>query len=250
MSTTNDLAQAGQGILSSRLISPVSTRKWLTRSVDTSNLRNGVGYPWEIYRAGSKPISPIFAALTKSGAVGPFASYFGISPDFNVGFALLARDYTAKPGQLDLNAYVDVISESIGPLARVAAMEMGQRYSGTFRSESGSQLDIIGSSLGIEITSMTENGDDVKKRVADSLGFDVKNLDFRLYPTPVQNVTRHQFVSIFQDKNAPIDAGTPTCVTWQTAGSIAPAKFVFELNSDGVAMAVSVSDGERYQRRQ
>lgn len=253
VSTTNDLARLGHAILTSRLISPSSTRRWLSRSIDTSNLRNGVGYPWEIYRSGSTPISPIVQGLTKSGAIGPYASYFGISPDFNVGFALLARDYTAEDGQLDLNAYVDVVSESLGHLGRVAAKEMAVRYSGMFESQSGGRLSLNVSGLGVEVVSMSGGNEktDIRSGVATRLHIKPERLDFRLYPTKVQDGKRHQFVAVFQDKDAPVDAGTPTCITWQDVGSVsgAPEKFVFELGEDGAAVGVTVRNGETYIKK-
>ncbi|KAM0263180.1 hypothetical protein ACHAQJ_001335 [Trichoderma viride] len=249
-STANDLARAGNAILSSRLVSPSSTRKWISRSVDTSNLRNGVGYPWEIYRAGESPISPILDVLTKSGAIGPYASYFGISPDYNIGFAILARDFTSITGQLDLNAYADVASDSLSSFQGVAANETGFRYAGIFKSQSGGRLVLNITGPGLEVLSMTsQDMGDVKTNIADSLNIAAKSLDFRIYPSSVQDEKQHQFVSIFQDKDASEDAGTPTCITWQDVDILGKGlgRFIFKLDKDGVATSVIV-DGDNYMR--
>ncbi|KAK8083969.1 hypothetical protein PG996_002750 [Apiospora saccharicola] len=108
ISTVADLARAGNAMLGSHLLPPAVNRRWLHHSVDTSNLRKGVGRPWEINRAGGSAISPIVDVWTKSGSLGShYASYFGLAPDFDVGFAILAHDGGggARDGNrpLDLN---------------------------------------------------------------------------------------------------------------------------------------------------
>lgn len=61
INTVADLSRAGNAMLSSRLLTSAVTRRWLYHSVDTSNLRNGVGRPCEIYREGSSAISTVDA---------------------------------------------------------------------------------------------------------------------------------------------------------------------------------------------
>ncbi|KAJ3484691.1 hypothetical protein NLG97_g6995 [Lecanicillium saksenae] len=249
VSTTRDLAKAGNAMLSSELVSASTTRSWMQRSVDSSNLRNGVGYPWEIYRSGDAT-SPILAVLTKSGAIGSYASYFGVSPDLDVGFAILARDFTVTDGKLDLNVYADIASDTLRPLQKVAVGEMAAKYAGLFKSESGDALLLNVTGPGLEVMKMSEDGKNRRQDVADVSGIKETSLDFRLYPTNVRNAERHQYVAVFQDRDAPVDAGTPTCITWQDVGSLisVPNKFIFELNSMGVASSVSVQDGKKYVR--
>lgn len=249
VSTARDLASAGNAMLSSKLISASATRNWLQRSVDSSNLRNGVGYPWEIYRSGNAT-KPIVDVLIKIGTIGSYASYFGLSRDFDVGFAILARDYTVTDGKLDLNVYADVASESLGKLQDVALAEMGGRYAGPFKSTSGDELVLDVTGPGLEVIKMMTNGEDKKQNVAEALGIKVESLDFRLYPTNVRDDKRHQYVAVFQDRDAPVDAGTPTCITWQEVGSLysAPNRFVFELDDTGIAVSVDVKNGEKYVR--
>ncbi len=256
VSSTHDLALAGQAILSGALASPAATRRWTHRSADTSNLRNGAGLSWELYRAGSKPITPIVDALTKAGALGPYASYFGIVPELDVGFAILARDFSLPPhAQLDLNAYADVASDSIPLLVKVAAKEMVARYAGTFTSPSGGSLVLgltDGGSPGLELKAWTSDhgARDIKNAVANASGITADSLDYRLYPTNVRDSTRQQFVAVLQDKSAPVDAGTPTCITWQDVGALedVPYRFLFEMGRGGTATSVAVQNGETYVR--
>lgn len=259
LSTPKDLALAGHAMLSSKLVSLAATRRWMRHSSDTSNLRNGVGLPWEVYRAGTgaDQTSPIIAVLTKAGAIGPYASYFGLSAELNVGFAILARDFSLAEGAvLDLNAYADVASEAIPLVLQLAAKDTASRYAGVFESSSGKgaiALKPTGGDPGLAVMKLTSgmNGDrDILREVAVAAGIDSRSLDFRLYPTNVKNSTHHQFVAVIQDKDAPVDAGTPTCITWQDVGSLEnfPYKFTFVVGKNGAAKAVSVQGGERYAR--
>ncbi|OAQ78088.1 beta-lactamase family protein [Purpureocillium lilacinum] len=231
VSTVGDLARAGKAILSSKLIPAAVTRRWLHSNADTSNLRNGVGRPWEVYRAGSNATSPILDVFTKSGAVGPYASYFGLAPDFDAGFAILAHDATVKDGGLDLNVYADVASEALESLLGLAARQSAMRFGGTYGGDKD-RLVLSQGSPGLEVKDFKLDGVDMMAVAARQLGIMPKDLDYRLYPTNVKDARHHQFVAVFQDRAAPVDMGTPTCITWQSVDAQAQARtrFVFELN--------------------
>ncbi|KAK2738111.1 beta-lactamase family protein [Colletotrichum kahawae] len=219
ISTASDLARAGHSMLSSRLISKAATRRWLQPIADTSNLRNGVGRPWEIYHAGQYANSSILDVYTKTGLIGHYATYFGLAPDFNAGFAILAHDTEAVRGP-DLNVYADIVSLAIVQL---------QRPKQDTLDPSMDLLDV-----------------DLRKEIADSAGIKLENLDFRLYPSNVMTETQHQFVAVFQDKSAPVDMGTPTCITWQDVGSLgssADVRFVFDVANTGQASKVTFGGG-------
>jgi hypothetical protein len=205
--------------------------------MDTSNLRNGVGRPWEVYRAGSTAISPVLDVLTKSGTIGQYASYFGLTPDFNAGFAILAHDSAVEDRKLDLNVYADIVSESLGYMQAFAAKELALRYAGKYNGPNGGAavLNITENGPGLEIHNLTIGKVDVKAETAKKLGIKVADLDFRIYPTNVQDKSNHQFVAVFQDRSAPIDMGTPTCITWQEVGAVAGVEetLVFLLDKDG-----------------
>ncbi|KAK8140031.1 beta-lactamase family protein [Apiospora sp. TS-2023a] len=256
ISTIADLARAGNAMLSSRLLPPAVTRRWLHHSVDTSNLRNGVGRPWEIYRAGGSAISPIVDVWTKSGSLGShYASYFGLVPDFDVGFAILAHDGGggARDGNrsLDLNVYADVVSEALGHLQSMAAAETAARYAGTYQGGNGSvaALEVTKDGPGLEVQGLRVNGVDVRAETAQQMGLgSVADLDVRLYPTNVREGARkHHFVAVFQDRSAPVDMGTPTCITWQEVGSLAGVsyRFAFELDDDGTATSFQFLSSNR-----
>lgn len=105
-STISDLAKLGRAILTSAVLLAATTRRWLKPFTSTSNLRNAVGRPWEIYHFGNLPTDPIIDVYTKTGSVGRYSSYFGLVPSYDVGFAILAVDSGVEAP--DLNAYADI----------------------------------------------------------------------------------------------------------------------------------------------
>lgn len=248
----NDLARAGHSMLSSTLLPSATTRRWLRPGMDTSNLRNGVGRPWEVYRAGDS-ISPIMDVLTMPGNIGQYASYFGLTQDFGAGFAILAHDSTAADRKLDLNVYADIVVEALGYLQKFASQETAMRYAGKYNGSDGSSaaLNVTENGPGLEVEKLRIGNVDMKAETAAKLGIKPADLDFRLYPSNVRDEARHQFVSVFQDKSAPIDMGTPTCVTWQEVGATVGDGFnvVFELDGDGDVTGFELPEAlEKLQR--
>ncbi|GJC84742.1 beta-lactamase-like protein sdnR [Colletotrichum liriopes] len=252
VSTTSDLARAGHAMLSSRLITPAATRRWLQPIAGTSNLRNAVGRPWEIYHAGQQANSSILDVFTKTGLIGHYASYFGLAPDFNAGFAILAHDTEAPRGP-DLNVYADVVSLAIVQLQKLAAAEMASRYVGTFDGPAGTATFSISSDgPGLLVSNLTKGEVDLRAEIAAAAGIMLKDFDFRLYPSNVATETQHQFVAVFQDKSAPVDMGTPTCITWQDVGALGPGvdiRVVFDMDKSGQATDVTLAGGSLALRR-
>jgi CubicO group peptidase (beta-lactamase class C family) len=116
VSTISDLAKLGRSILTSAVLPPATTRRWLKPFASTSNLRNAVGRPWEIYHYSAAPTDAITDVYTKSGAVGKYSSYFGLVPSYDVGFAILAVDSGREAP--DLNAYGDITLGALHTLSK------------------------------------------------------------------------------------------------------------------------------------
>lgn len=246
LSTTRDLARAGRAMLKSELIPASATRRWLQPFADTSNLRNGVGRPWEIYHAGQYANSTVLDVFTKNGYTGAYASYFGLSPDLGAGFAILSHDTSGTAA--DLNAYADIVSLVLLELEALAASEAAAYFSGNYTGQSGSgDIAVIqspGDDYGFVVTDLIVDGIDLRNETALAAGIALENLDFRIYPSNAIQGTKSLFVAVFQDKTAPVDADTPTCITWQDVGSLGPGiadKFVFDTNeASGLAESLSV----------
>ncbi|VUC30939.1 unnamed protein product [Clonostachys rosea] len=251
VSSISDLTRAGHAMLDSTLLNKAVTRRWLHGAYATSNLRNGVGRPWEVYHSGSTAISPVLDALTKSGTIGQYASYFGLVPELEAGFAILAHDSTVADRKLDLNVYADIVSEALVYFVKAAAQETVVRYGGSYGAKDGNgvfgHFNITSNGYGLEVQELRDqNGIDLRSEYAKALDIKETDLDFRLYPTNVQDKTRHQFVAVYQDKSAPIDMGTPTCITWQEVGAVPGVahRFWFELDESGGAARVLIDQGD------
>ncbi|KAK0639469.1 beta-lactamase/transpeptidase-like protein [Cercophora newfieldiana] len=246
MTSTHDLALLGSSILSSRLLPPSTTRRWLAPVSDTSNVRNGVGRPWEIYRAGISNPGPILNIFLKSGTVGAYSSYLGLSPDVKVGFAILAHDASGKAP--DLNVHADIVAESIADLLGLAAKQAAVRYTGSFvgkGNDTAVEFKVSGDGPGLVVSKMVVGGKNVRAETAAKMGIEEGRLDFRLYPA-MKTKTAHQFVAVYQDRDAPVDAGTPTCITWMTVGELGLGtvdRVVFGLDGSGRATSVEVPSG-------
>jgi len=254
LSTTGDLARLGHAMLSSRLVTPAITRRWLQPIADTSNLRNGVGRPWEIYHAATASSSdgtpaaaaPILDVFLKAGQVAQYSSYLGLSPDVGAGFAILAHDTSGAAADLDV--YSDVVSQGVGELLGLAASEAAERYAGVYGSigsrHNVAMFNVSDDGPGLVVTQLLVDGTDLRVKTATAAGILLENLDFRVYPTNVVKGGLHQFVAVFQDRSAPVDMGTPTCITWMTVDSLGPTlvdRFVFEVDPKGMATQVLIS---------
>jgi hypothetical protein len=79
-------------MLSSSIISPATTRRWLKPVSLTSNFVNSQGRPWEIYSAVAEASSPVTEIYTVIGSIGYYSYYIGLVPKYNIGFAMLAAD--------------------------------------------------------------------------------------------------------------------------------------------------------------
>lgn len=139
---------------------------------------------------------------------------------------------------------------------QLAAKQLMAKYSGRFTSKAGGVLELkaFGNSTtqGLAVASLTTGHEarDIRSEAAARAGIELENVDFRLYPTNVRRSTQHQFVAVLQDKAAPVDAGTPTCITWMDAGSLegVPYRFSLDIGRDGRLASIAVEDGEVYLR--
>lgn len=241
-STVHDISIAMRAILSSTLLPPATTNRWLKPTSHTSNLVNSVGRPWEIYSLTATPISPVIPVYQVRGNIGLYASHIGLVPEYNVGFVILAADTETSP---DLNAYADIIATQMIPaLEQNAIVSASKSFAGTYVSQSNISLVIAqaqDSRPGLSVSSFTSRDVDVRAVYAELNGIAAENLSFRLYPTNVVRETaqgrKMVFRASFQDMSALADAGTPTCETWRhidglQVNGVSLDEFVFELDGD------------------
>ena len=196
-------------------------------------------------------VGPIIEVFTKLGANGLYSPYFGLVPDHGVGFVILSADTNQAA---DLNGYADLIAEYLIPaIEQTAGAEATVNYAGNYTSQDGVRMaiDVDGLS-GLSVLTWTANGGDVdiKAAYAQLNHIPAETLDMRLYPTNLGDETGNGmhliFRAVFQDIAAPVDGGTPTCVTWEEGvdklvyDGISLDEFVFMLGEKGGAVSVTV----------
>jgi hypothetical protein len=139
---------------------------------------------------------------------------------------------------------------TIGALLQIDKLARAQAnatITGTYTTPNNSTL-VIGpatSDPGLAIVELNVNGTDWLAQVAQRAGIDpVSEIDFRLYPTGLESGNKRAFRAVVQDKNALVDAGTPTCISWQQTvdffqrDGLPLDEFVLENGADGEAVAV------------
>ncbi|KAL1619036.1 hypothetical protein SLS54_006887 [Diplodia seriata] len=255
--TPHDLSLLGSSILSSALLAPRDTRAWLSPASATSNLRNAVGRPWEIYHFGLNATDPVVDVYTKTGGIGKYSAYFGVAPDHDVGFSILASDDGESGGAApDLNAYADVALEALLAVAALGRKQAGALLAGEYRGadDAGANSSLVlretgDADPGLAVETFVVDGGDWRARTAALMAVGrPADLDFRLYPTNLRakaadGGVRVRFQAVYQDKSAPVDQGTPTCVTWmdvgEDGGDVVDG-FVFHLDGNGNATAITI----------
>lgn len=110
---------------------------------------------------------------------------------------------------------------------------------------------------GLAIIQLKVNGTDWLAQIAKGAGIDpASDLDFRLYPTGLETGRKRAFRAVFQDRDALVDAGTPTCISWQQTidvfqrAGLPLDEFALEMGVGGEVVAVEAPAlGTVFKRR-
>ncbi|KAK0648682.1 beta-lactamase/transpeptidase-like protein [Cercophora newfieldiana] len=164
--SASDLTTLGTSILSSTLLPPVLTRKWLKPLTHTSSLLTSLGRPWEIIRA-RVPISTtskttrIVDIYTKQGGGATYTSLIALSPAHNLGISILTAGPTSGP---DFRAIKSLALETFIPAAEQAARDTaGTNFAGNYTLGANSSLDLglHPDEPGLYIRKLVSNGVDI-----------------------------------------------------------------------------------------
>ncbi|KAL7929194.1 beta-lactamase/transpeptidase-like protein [Trichoderma chlorosporum] len=257
LSTVNDMAKLGVGILNSTLLSSDQTRRWMKPFSHTADLKQSVGRPWEIHRY-VHPSGIVTDIYTKSGDAGDYSAYFVLLPDFDAGFSILSSS-SQITRFLTLSALMDVIINSLIPsLAAQAAAEAEHRFAGFYYSKdcslnSSLTLTVNQSATaapGLVIKSWISNGTDVLESLFTTIG----SPPWRLLPSISDAAHRKLAFRFVTDLDAPsispvadnkLFTNFPMAdwvgVDSSAYGGIATTLFVFEGGENGTVYAVSPS---------
>ncbi|KAL6715732.1 hypothetical protein ACLMJK_006693 [Lecanora helva] len=172
LSTINDLAKLGVGILNSTLLPHVTTRKWMKPLSYTASLSYVVGAPWEITRYVHPSTSRVTDLYAKSGDSGYYSSNIILIPDYNAGFTVLTGSVNIITRNHAVNTILDLITENVLPaLEAQAAAQAHASFVGTYVSGdstlnstvmiSFNESTVPLSPSGLSITNWISNGADV-----------------------------------------------------------------------------------------
>ncbi|KAI0018873.1 beta-lactamase/transpeptidase-like protein [Xylariomycetidae sp. FL0641] len=249
-----DLSRLGRAIFRNAVLPAAQTRRWLKPAALTSEIHEGVSYPWGFRRIplGGNRVAD---AYSKAGSINKYMSLLVLLPDYDVGFAaLLAGNW---PGNANWDV-ADALGEVLLPALEAAARaQAAAAYAGAYQAADGTLnsslvLGVDGEAPGLGIRSWVSNGTDMlATAVGHVLNYNATGPDARLYPTGLEQVLddggrRVAFKMLVENLDAP-DRGarmfSTNCGTW-VAQSVAVYadlpidQFVFTLDPQGAVVAV------------
>lgn len=178
----------GQSILTSKLLSPPLTRRWMKPITHTANVFSSVGAPWEITRYQYPVPARIIDIYGKDGGFGAYTSKLALVPDWDIGFVVLKAG-GVDGEQSDLLTILNLIASSLFPAVDAAARnEADANYAGHYVSADGkSSVNITTDSSypGLGLASWISNGIDMfQVVVAEGIA---SSPTIRLYPTGLKS---------------------------------------------------------------
>jgi hypothetical protein len=262
--SASDLSTFGRAILSSKLIKPSVTRRWLNPVTFASDFLASVGAPWGVRRIQlAKDTQPhrTLSVFTKAGTFRRYTAFITLLRDFNLGFTIMMAGTPALT-----NFYgADLLGAALIPAYdAVARDEADKLFSGVYTSRPGSGVNstTTNSSLtistdpnkpGLGIGPWISGGTDmVEMALKLASGFDGKPIraDARLYYTQLEDSTadgkRQAWKAVFEDTGGPAagqqlwstDCGAWVGVTGVTYGSLPLDEFIFNFDGNGKVVSV------------
>lgn len=254
LSTINDLARLGRGILNSTLLSPEETRRWLKPFSHTAHMQYSVGRPWEIMRYTHPSTGKVTDIYTKLGDSGDYSGFLVLIPDYQAGFSILASSTSSERSTV-IAEIADIVFNAILPgLEAQAAVEAESKLGGVYTSTGPVNSSVslafnnsAGAAPGLHITSWISNGTDVLQN--GLLG----TLPYRIVPS-IEDLAGGKkafwLVNANDAPNAAVQTGrlasAPGFVSadWilvdsPAYGGNAVKRFVFDVLKNGEATAVS-----------
>ncbi|KAI8939053.1 hypothetical protein NX059_004891 [Plenodomus lindquistii] len=264
-SSPNDLSAIGRAILSSSLIRPSLTRRWLNPITYTSDIAAALGAPWGIRRIQLAPeLQPhrTLSVFTKAGTFRRYTAFITLIRDFQLGFTIMVA---GKPAFLNNFSGADLLGESLIPAYDAVARDeanklysgiyVGQDAAGGFANNTWLTVSTDPLKPGLGIGPWFSNGTDMMEmslKLQTGLDFKPLRPEARLYYTQLESPTlnggkNQAWKAIFEDTGAPAgkrqmfstDCGSWVGVTGVTYGSLPLDEFVFSFNKNGKVVSVT-----------
>ena len=283
LSTGSDMAAIGQSILSSSLLSPVVTRRWLKPISNTPDGHFSVGMPWEIRRietpavpgASSKASGTRLVDLyTKNGGILAYYAQMALSPDHGLGFmvTIAGRPPISGPDRrsLEMNIINEMVTDIMVPAFEAAAAEQAiKNLAGTYvATDNSMEMTIVGLDgyMGLGVQNWTSGDLDLlvtyyaALSVADSVSSTSPRANLRLYPVGLHGGGKVAFrgvyglntnESVFGSRDEPWLGG---CGAWAGVGeppygNVGLDDFVFDVDEDGRATAITARGARKTLQR-
>lgn len=241
------MAKFGRAVLSSALVDPAVTRRWMKPVAHTSSLQHSVGAPWEIYTF----LTPRRVDLyTKAGDIGLYSSTIALSPDHNTGFTVLvAGDNSHAMTTTIAEVVADIMLPALDEVAKGQALE---RFGGTYALTSGSSNFSITITAddgpGLVVSAWTSSSVDMIESLMTLQGVtDRSAMSIRLQPSGLETPGRISFLAVIYTLDVSEDAGplVGSCLSWMLLdsmvyGNIGLPEFEFALEHDGDATSLSI----------
>ena len=263
-SSANDLSTLGRAILSSKLIKPSLTRRWLNPITFSADFLASIGAPWGIRRIQlAKDTQPhrTLSVFTKAGTFRKYTAFSTLLRDFNLGFTIMMAGSPAISNFFG----ADLLGASLIPAYdAVARDEADKKYSGTYVAPAASTNGTLGNSSltistdpnkpGLGVGPWTSNGTDmVEAAIKLQGGSDQtpRKAETRLYYTQLDKKAtdgsiRQAWKAVFEDTGGPAagqqlwstDCGAWVGITGITYGSLPLDEFIFNIDSSGKVVSV------------
>ncbi|CAG8980825.1 hypothetical protein HYALB_00003753 [Hymenoscyphus albidus] len=259
-SSSGDLAKIGRSILSSSILTPTQTRRWMKPVSHTALLQFSVGMPWEIGRLQlPAPQNKIIDVYKKLGLLGSYSTDFSLIPGWDMGYVILHADDPTRPTGVS-SAIGELINTILLPAVEGAAREeVNAKYTGTYKSSNpklNSSMIVVTNpdNLGLSVMSLFSNSTDMVNTAAALLG-NIPSSDvlITLYPTGLEKEipgsygeTLQTFRAVFENKaTVNPESSFGNCNSWESAdspvyGVVAVDEFAFLVGSDGKAKSAEV----------
>lgn len=262
-SSANDISKLGHAILSSKLIKPSLTRRWLNPVTFASDFVASVGAPWGIRRIQLDPVDSPYRSIsvyTKAGTFRRYTAFLTLLKEYNLGFTIMMA------GKSLVNNFMiaDTLGASLIPAYDAAARdEAEQTFAGIYVSYGSNAMPnsslIIGTDPkkpGLGIYSWISNGTDmVEKAIQLQTGSNgtALNGEARLYYTQLETRAknghkRQAWKAVFEDTGLPNAKGpllfSTGCGAWVgltgvTYASLPLDEFLFDFDSNGNVTSVT-----------
>lgn len=246
-SSITDLTKLGRSILTSSLLSPALTRRWLKPRGFVSNILSAVGAPWEIRRLQTSPDFRVVDIYTKNGDLPGYSATFVLVPDWGIGFSVLAAGDNPDGNVLLL---ANMVGDTLFPAVEAAAREEADAaYSGSYAAadkslNSSITLKADASKPGLGVTSWISNG-------TNMFASAVAGPSIRLYPTSLERKLASGevevgFRAVYENPSATTIGGTfgNVCQSWVGVdqlywGTVGSDEFLIRVGSDGIGKSVT-----------